>query len=51
MSNLTVAVPEQVSFYTQINTLLLSMVDEAASQSLDSEFVNEIKGVFGIFAA
>ncbi|UAL45091.1 methyl-accepting chemotaxis protein [Shewanella inventionis] len=45
VSNLTVAVPEQVSFYTQINTLLLSMVDEAASQSLDSELSMRLKAL------
>ncbi|GGP89837.1 methyl-accepting chemotaxis protein [Shewanella ulleungensis] len=43
VSNLAVTVPEQVSYYTQMNTLLLSMVDEAANQSLDSELSMRLK--------
>jgi hypothetical protein len=34
---LNISVAEQVSYYTRINTLLLSMVDNAASQSVDSQ--------------
>jgi len=43
VSSLTVSVPEQVGYYTKMNTLLLSMVDEAASQSLDSELSMRLK--------
>ncbi|MDD8057605.1 MULTISPECIES: methyl-accepting chemotaxis protein [Shewanella] len=43
VSNLTITVAEQVSYYTQMNTLLLSMVDAAASQSLESELSMRLK--------
>ncbi|GGP58948.1 methyl-accepting chemotaxis protein [Shewanella saliphila] len=43
VSNLTITVAEQVSYYTQMNTLLLSMVDAAASQSKDSELSMRLK--------
>lgn len=43
VSNLSVTVAEQVGYYTQMNTQLLSMVDEAASQSLDSELSMRLK--------
>ncbi|MGX9461734.1 methyl-accepting chemotaxis protein [Shewanella sp. A14] len=36
VDGLNISVADQVSYYTRINTLLLSMVDNAASQSLDS---------------
>ena len=40
---LNISVAEQVSYYTRINTLLLSMVDNAASQSLDSQIAIKLK--------
>ncbi|MGI2114990.1 methyl-accepting chemotaxis protein [Shewanella frigidimarina] len=40
---LNISVAEQVSYYTRINTLLLSMVDNASHQSLDSQISIKLK--------
>jgi methyl-accepting chemotaxis protein len=48
VSGLNISVADQVSYYTHINTLLLSMVDNAASQSVDSHIGIKLKS-FGAF--
>ncbi|AZG73872.1 methyl-accepting chemotaxis protein [Shewanella livingstonensis] len=48
VSALNISVADQVSYYTHINTLLLSMVDSAASQSVDSQIGIKLKS-FGAF--
>ncbi|MDO6611683.1 methyl-accepting chemotaxis protein [Shewanella sp. 1_MG-2023] len=48
VDNLTISVAEEVKYYTGLNTALLSVVDEAAMQSPDSELSLKLAS-FGAF--
>ncbi|MGZ9897948.1 methyl-accepting chemotaxis protein [Shewanella gaetbuli] len=48
VDNLAITVADEVKYYTQINTLLLSMVDDAASETSNSEVALALAS-FGAF--